>query len=120
MPRTDSSGGYERSTLPGWDQIVDPLVDMCTQLGVRIDQIKEKFGQLRFYIEYGNENVPCYVYELIANAERYSLYVCECCGMLTDDVARRNIRGGYWIKTLCLWCKGHIDADPDGPIQHPE
>lgn len=56
-----------------------------------IQQIKEKFGGLRFYI-YGGTDTTGYYIEF---AELLSYRTCEVCG------APGERRTGGWIKTLC-------------------
>lgn len=55
-------------------------------------QVKEKFGGLRFYTNWGTDAV----YDLIDEAEDKSFEVCEMCGK--EGKLRSN---GMWMKTLC-------------------
>jgi hypothetical protein len=55
------------------------------------DQVKEKFGTLRFYYHGGDE----YIHGLAAMAESMSAVTCEDCG------APGQQRQGGWIRTLC-------------------
>lgn len=57
-------------------------------------QVKEKFGELRFYAHGGNEVIQ----NLIDEAERKSATICERCGK------PGKTRGGGWITTLCDEC----------------
>ena len=63
---------------------------------VHVDQIKEKFGTLRFYIHGGNDAV----YDYIHLAETMSGITCEDCGSPGE---RSSPRG--WIRTLCSVCE---------------
>ena len=54
-------------------------------------QIKEKFGTLRFYISGGDD----YIHGSINLADQMSEHICEECGNFGK---RRN---GSWIRTLC-------------------
>ena len=58
---------------------------------IQIQQIKEKFGGLRFYYQGGDE----YVSGLVAMAETWAGHTCERCG---DKGERRS---GGWVRTLC-------------------
>jgi len=58
---------------------------------IRIEQIKEKFGTLRFYYQGGDE----FVHGAVWMAESMSGQICETCG---DKGERRN---GGWVRTLC-------------------
>jgi hypothetical protein len=62
------------------------------------DQVKEKFGTLRFYYTGGDD----YVAGLVAMAESMSGVTCEMCGTLGKK------QGGSWIKTLC---EQHLKKD---------
>lgn len=55
------------------------------------DQVKEKFGTLRFYYHGGDE----YISGLVAMAESMTAVTCEECG------APGKQRHGGWIRTLC-------------------
>jgi len=55
------------------------------------EQVKEKFGGLRFYVQGGDD----YTNGIIAMAEQMSMMLCEECGAPGE-------RGGNgWISTLC-------------------
>ena len=73
---------------------------------VTAEQVKEKFGTLRFYysvdykdLEYSDsEGWDNIIRSLVSRAEMMSGYTCERCG------ERGKIRPGGWIKTLCDKC----------------
>jgi hypothetical protein len=58
---------------------------------VVVDQIKEKFGGLRFYYHGGDE----YVFGLVRMAEAWCSTICEKCGN------PGKLRHGGWVLTLC-------------------
>ena len=58
---------------------------------VTLDQVKEKFGTLRFYYTGGDD----YISGLVSMAESMSGVLCETCGK-----PGTSTRGG-WIKTAC-------------------
>lgn len=93
-------GGYYECDQ-GWFPIISQLDLDIRQLvpDYTIFQIKEKFGGLRFYIGFLQEDVCEEVYNLIQKAERVAAETCECCG--EPGVLCR--RGG-WLKTLCKSC----------------
>lgn len=71
--------------IPPWLQNVEPFDrTIC-------EQVKEKFGGLRFYHVNGDE----FVMGAIALAEKMSYTICEECG------AASKTRGGGWVRTLC-------------------
>lgn len=83
----------------GW---FDILNSACTLIQSHLDwkpeipqveaqQVKEKFGALRFYVQGGDD----YTQGIIAMAEQMSGKVCEECG------APGESRSGGWVRTLC-------------------
>jgi len=62
---------------------------VCPQ--VVVEQIKEKFGGLRFYYQGGDDNVA----GMVRMAEAWADIACEECG----GIGKR--RGGGWVRTLC-------------------
>ena len=58
---------------------------------VEVNQIKEKFGGLRFYYSGGDETIA----GMVRMAEAWASHSCETCG------APGTSRDGGWIKTLC-------------------
>jgi hypothetical protein len=75
-----------------------PTHDLVPQ--VRVQQIKEKFGTLRFYFRGGDE----YIYGAVQLAEIMSECLCEDCG------APGKVREGGWIRTLCDRCEENRHA----------
>lgn len=81
----------------GWEGIVEDLVNQLeqhaktTNNGLRVEQIKSKYGGLRCYVNNDDE----YISQLISEAERRSMVTCEVCGELGVR------RGRAWISTLC-------------------
>jgi hypothetical protein len=61
---------------------------------VYIQQIKEKFGTMRFYFIGGDD----YIAGAVHLAECLSSLICEDCG------APGKTRAGSWIRTLCDTC----------------
>ena len=58
---------------------------------VVVEQVKEKFGTLRFYYRGGDK----YIDGLVSMAESMTEFTCEECG------APGKSRRGGWIRTLC-------------------
>lgn len=77
----------------GWIPILEELTSTLIKLGwdKQLEQVKEKFGCLRFYIGKGSPEM----YDAIIEAEKASNITCEKCG---KPGIRRS---GGWIKTLC-------------------
>ena len=81
----------------------DPDADLSTEViisdrvrRVKVVQIKEKFGTLRFYIGAGGDDD---IYSYIQMAEVMSSITCENCGA---PGTRTSPPG--WIRTLCPTC----------------
>lgn len=81
----------------GWYPLIRTL---CVQIEhhvksvntfVRVMQIKEKFGGLRFYIDGGDECIR----GMIQMACAMSLHICEDCGN------PGRMRSDNWYRTLC-------------------
>lgn len=70
---------------------------------VKAEQVKEKFGGLRFYMTSESDAISAAIKE----AESASYRTCELCG------APGKRRGGGWIQTLCDACNSisekHVD-----------
>lgn len=100
-------GGF--SVGPGWWPILESLCaniqsytdwkneqkekfnrgEGCPQ--VTVEQIKEKFGGLRFYYQGGDDRVD----GMVRMAEAWADHSCEECGKPGER------RSGGWIRTLC-------------------
>lgn len=81
----------------GWEKLVERLsVDLEHYAvehnrKIRVEQVKSKFGSLRYYISGGDEHA----YEMIRDVERQSVNFCEVCG----EGGRQQGKG--WIVTVC-------------------
>lgn len=100
----DPYGGF--AVGPGWWPILESL---CANIQSHIDwqnknhekhsvvpqvvveQIKEKFGGLRFYYQGGDDTI----HGMVCMAEAWADRSCEECG------APGVRRGGGWVRTLC-------------------
>lgn len=84
----------------GWFDLLDEL---CTQIQKRVDQqgikqvvahqVKEKYGELRFYHSCGDDVVDL----MVQNAEARSEQICEKCGRPGALVESSN----GWLQTRC-------------------
>lgn len=87
----------------GWFQVLDSL---CHRIQnhldwvnrdeekvpqVVVDQVKEKFGSLRFYYTGGDDIIR----GMVCMAESWAANTCEVCGNTG------TMRDGGWIRTLC-------------------
>lgn len=62
---------------------------------VTLDQVKEKFGTLRFYYSGGDESIE----GMVSLAESLSGRICEDCGNTGST------RGDGWVRTECESCR---------------
>ena len=62
---------------------------------VTLDQVKEKFGTLRFYYSGGDDDIS----GMVSLAESMTGVTCESCGNPGES------RGGGWIHTYCTPCE---------------
>lgn len=83
----ENQGGKYAMTIPDAEAALAKAIE---DLPV-IEQIKEKFGGLRFYVRNSTDEVGHY----ISFAEQMSYKTCEICGNPGER------RSGNWIKTLC-------------------
>ena len=88
----------------GWFSLIEPIINYIDGYNkdkenpdeqIEILQIKEKYGTLRIYTSFGNDEL----FRMIDEAERESEHVCEFCG------SRENIgeTQGYYM-TCCRSC----------------
>jgi hypothetical protein len=85
----------------GWFDLIDDLCSkiqkICNKRGFQTEtvQVKEKFGELRFYVYNSNDEID----DLISKAEEKSYKICENCGS-EDGVTQSK----GWIVSLCKTC----------------
>ena len=68
---------------------------------VTLDQVKEKFGTLRFYYTGGDDVID----GMVRMAESMSAVTCESCGNPGEQTH------GGWIKTICKPCEDNRAAE---------
>jgi hypothetical protein len=79
---------------PGWLPAIIPVLEICEARGIRVVQIKEKFGGLRIYLDDTDDDV----HAAILLAESIASRTCEECG------APGELRGPGWYRTRCDDC----------------
>jgi len=80
----------------GWFDLLDYLCGAIKEYTydsdeLTVDQVKEKFGRLRFYLSREDD----VLHGMVSMAEYMSGRICETCGH------RGKTRGGSWMVTLC-------------------
>jgi hypothetical protein len=91
----------------GWYNLLDELSAILEPMGVIADQVKEKFGGLRFYYHGAHIDDMNKVDAAIDRAEVRAKRTCEVCG----EPGRTC--GYSYIQTLCDQCKKerHVDKN---------
>lgn len=105
------SGAYPKPREPfelfgvecgdGWKELIKPLFDWIENYNkehedqIEIQQVKEKFGGLRFYVSHEPDELS----RMILKAEGDSYGICEVCGSKIDVGHTQG-----WIKTICRKC----------------
>lgn len=90
----------------GWAPLIERLF-AAKPANVKVQQVKEKFGTLRFYTSpnpIGYEN-------FIIGVERESATICEWCGK-PGTIDNRY----FWLLTLCTSCKRKRKRQKDAKI----
>jgi hypothetical protein len=86
------------------EMIKNPLRDVPEPVQqVTLDQVKEKFGTLRFYYTGGDD----YIRGLVSMAESMSGVTCEGCGAQAKTNWPKSENGGIggWVRTICEPCE---------------
>lgn len=97
-----------------WEELVEPFLKLIAHRDdVTINQIKEKFGGLRIYID-----GPEFIGNIIESLMESSYKICEDCGRhngwaygkgLPQETPNyettRVTTEGRWRVTLCQWCR---------------
>ena len=109
----------EDGWLPHINRITDRLVKEITGYNTKngtnitfvINQIKEKFGSLRYYISFNNTTITdndftSGLHKYIWDMEHISNYICEKCGMYADT---KKTHG--WWKTICDECNDKLHPE---------
>jgi len=88
----------------------DPLQEVPKEIvQVTLDQVKEKFGTLRFYYSGGDDVID----GMVRMAESMSGVTCESCGTTAETNWPKGENGGIggWVRTECKPCTVQREAD---------
>lgn len=101
----------------GWKPIAQKVVDKIIELNeslpedshIYIDQVKEKFAELRIYVTYDNvpKEIVDQVEKMIDDAETEAAATCEECGSKENIGMRIN----GWYTVMCEKCAKKIAKD---------
>lgn len=111
MSPAEALASERQNVGAGWQPLIDDLHGKLVELdpGYRVDQIKEKWGGLRYYLTPTEDaDLPALseMWDLVWAAEEKSLTICEDCGATGGAVTTQASPGGYWVRTLCTGCRG--------------
>ena len=118
----ERKGGWMAFSLEynaGWNGIVEELLGkieghlaekqalglLDPDCGFQINQIKEKFGTMRFYVSGADDTI----FGFIDEAERKTANTCEMCG---NSGALYTKRGKFWLRTFCAVHAEEYDYEP--------
>jgi hypothetical protein len=93
MKQTNMCWGFQCGD--GWFGVIYRLSKKLEPLGVEASCVKEKYGELSFYLASGTAEA----WDLIADAEEESRRTCEFCGAPGGMTMRYS-----WYTTLCYEC----------------
>ena len=118
LNRFSSNGGYVKGfkyidCMDGWFDLLEEalqkiqLIRDTSKKDIVIRCIKQKFGSLRIYIDYGKAQWSKskdlwdkILDDIEYQTERESLQICEECSQ-TGQLTRNKVG---WVRTLCLDC----------------
>ena len=81
----------------GWLELIKNLIQELISIGwdKNIDQVKEKFGELRFYSNLNDE-----MYEIVKKYCKLSKITCDKCGLPGEIISNKG-----WLRCTCENCK---------------
>jgi hypothetical protein len=103
LPMTQTAMCWGFSHGDGWFNIIRELSIKLSHyarknnLKIEASQVKEKFGGLRFYLDYNDKVTD----KLVEEAEKACSKTCEVCGS-TNNV---TTSGKCWVITRCEECR---------------
>lgn len=102
VPITAEMSNFTSCVGKGWGPLLTKLVEDLRVLApdLLVVQVKEKFGELRFYTEGHKREAE----ERISQAEDESRMTCERCGEPGSGCPGRECPRTYWCLTLCTAC----------------
>ena len=85
----------------GWWPLFEPIYNRIQALNeaganIEIIEVKEKWGELCIYVS----GAPDEIHDMIREAEKKSIHICEECGKPAEQLVNRN----GWVYTLCPEC----------------
>lgn len=99
----------------GWARLYGPLIELCNKIDVTVNQVKEKYGTLRFY----TGGSPDWLFDIIDCVEADSQNICEDCGIRNGGYRDRDYEHPVtvdtkanwgWVRTQCEKCRAELVA----------
>lgn len=124
LPKSCLSECFEAQVGKGWHSLVYSLCQDIKELyekneipieEMKIRQIKEKFGGLRFYPNIPDERIRRQVIPIVLLAEEKSFKICESCSSENGVAVRKN-KDKFNIQTLCAECREKQEGNEDGNV----
>lgn len=100
MKKTCMHWGFSHGN--GWYDLIDKLSEKLEPFGVVAAQVKEKFGSLRFYLNYPHhldDKTFDKIREIKNEFELKSSSICENCGKPGKTISDEG-----WLRTICDKC----------------
>jgi hypothetical protein len=119
VARMGAQAGPMLSTDTGWDEIIAEADARLAELdpNYTVDQIKEKFGGLRFYYHSSIRDTDLReaMSAIVREAEERAAQTCEMSGR--GDGALGRWRGHSWLRTLSVSLYGPQGFEPLEPSE---
>ena len=116
LARIPAAWGKWVSCGPGWDELILATNEKLARIdsNYEIQQVKEKFGGLRFYAstEVTDPEARLEFDRIISEAELEASRTCEACGSTEPPVTTKAVR--YWVQTLCQPCRTSAEEKANG------
>jgi len=102
VDRIKSGMGCGSYVMTGWRDIILRLDEQIAEIDpdYKVDQIKEKFGGLRYYVTLSKgitDDQQNQIWKLIEDAEALSYKTCDVCG----KPGKCDVQNRMWMATRC-------------------
>jgi hypothetical protein len=101
----------------GWNKITNTALDKLQQLnvpGLKVVQVKEKFGHLRIYTNIAGRDIN----DIVSEAENNACITCEICGCQDGTVNLRHSEFNF-LNTYCVKCAVEQKLEKNLELEEP-
>lgn len=113
LPRLDIDVGWIAPVRAMEQELIEG--DYAAKAGLRIVQVKEKFGMLRVYfITESDGPLRNEIEKIVDRCVNLCMQICEACGATGENperVRRRYVDG--WLRCICLNCAVSLGAEDE-------